>query len=434
MFQPYLEKLSDIQLVKRKGKITKVIGLTLESSGPASFIGEICKIYKDKFDRRNFFLAEVIGFKENRVIMMPFSSIEGISPGSIVEGTGEYLNVELFPEMTGYILNGIGRPVNKEFVNTTKKASIHSLPPDPLKRKKIQDILQTGIRVIDLFLTVGKGQRVGIFSGSGVGKSTILGMMARNSKADVNVIALIGERGREVREFIERDLGEEGLKKSVVVIATSSDPPLVRLKGAYVATTIAEYFRDAGKDVLFLMDSVTRFALAQREIGLAVGEPPATRGYTPSVFSMLPTLLERTGTGEKGAITAFYSVLVEGDDLDEPISDTVRGVLDGHVVLSRALANRNHFPAVDVMASVSRLMPYIVDPDHWEMANNVKDIVVTYKEAEDLINLGAYQKGNNPKIDNAIDKIDEINGIMKQGITEDFVISDELKRLKGILE
>lgn len=433
MFQPYLEKLSEIQLVKRRGKITKVVGLTLESSGPASFIGEVCKIYKDKFDRREFFLAEVIGFKDNRVIMMPFSSIEGISPGSIVEGTGDYLNVDLFPEMTGYVLNGIGRPVNKDFLNISTKSSIHRHPPDPLKRKKIEEILYTGIRVIDLLLTVGKGQRVGIFSGSGVGKSTVLGMMARNSRSDINVIALIGERGREVREFIERDLGEEGLKRSIVVIATSSDPPLVRLKGAYVATTIAEYFRDAGKDVLFLMDSVTRFALAQREIGLAVGEPPATRGYTPSVFSLLPTLLERTGTGVKGSITAFYSVLVEGDDLDEPISDTVRGVLDGHIVLSRNLANRNHFPAVDVMASVSRLMPYIVDTDQWDMANVVKDLIVTYKEAEDLINLGAYQKGNNPKIDRAIDRIDQINDILKQGITEKFNVASELKKLKGLI-
>ena len=418
MFKKFIDALSDIQTVRKMGKISKVVGLTLESTGPDCFIGEMCKIYSDKFKREDYILAEVVGFKDAKVILMPFGNIEGIAPGNVVEATGKPLSVKLSPQMVGMVLSGLGEPLEGEFIQYEEERSVYQSPPDPMKRKIISEKLLTGVKAIDLCMTIGKGQRVGIFAGSGVGKSTLLGMMARDSEADINVIALIGERGREVREFIERDLGEEGLKKSIVIVATSADPPLIRLKGALVATTIAEYFRDMGKNVLFMMDSVTRFALAQREIGLAVGEPPTTRGFTPSVFTLLPMLLERTGPAEIGTITAFYSVLVEGDDMDEPIADAVRGILDGHIVLSRDLAHHNHYPAIDILQSVSRLMPHITTSQHQEYSNKVREIWLTYKQAEDLINIGAYTKGNNPAIDYAISKIDFIRKVLKQGIKD----------------
>ncbi|WP_427338633.1 flagellar protein export ATPase FliI [Caloranaerobacter sp. DY30410] len=428
----YVDAVNNVKLIKYYGKVTKVIGLTIESNGPQASIGELCYIYP--FSSKVAIPAEVVGFKEDKVLLMPLGDMEGIGPGSIVVSTGSSLKVNVSEELIGRVLDGLGEPIDgKGPISNSKTYSVMNNPPNPLQRKKIREILPLGIKAIDGLLTCGKGQRIGIFAGSGVGKSTTLGMIARNVKADVNVIALIGERGREVREFIENDLKEEGLKKSVVVVATSDKPALVRMKGAFLATAIAEYFRDKGKNVMLLMDSLTRFAMAQREVGLAVGEPPVTKGYTPSVFALLPKLLERAGTSDKGTITALYTVLVDGDDLNEPITDTVRGILDGHIVLSRKLANQNHYPAIDVLASISRVMPNICDQEHIDLANKIKDIISTYKEAEDLINIGAYKQGTNEKIDIAINVIEKINSFLKQDIMEKYTLEETIKIMKDII-
>lgn len=396
-----------------------MVGIIVESNGPPCGVGELCEIYPDSGHTTQPVLAEVIAFRDNRTLLMPFGPVSDIKPGSEVVTTGSSLRVHVGEELLGRVLDGLGRPLDgKGPIRAERKAATSSEPPHPLARNRITEPLSLGIRAIDGLLTVGKGQRVGIFAGSGVGKSTLLGMISRNTAADVNVIGLIGERGREVREFIEKDLGAEGLARSVVVVATSDQIPIIRLRGAQVATTIAEYFRDKGLDVLLMMDSVTRIAWAQREIGLASGEPPTTRGYTPSVFAFLPRLLERSGCSSRGSITGLYTVLVEADDMNEPIADTVRGILDGHIVLSRELAARNHYPAIDVLASVSRLMNDVTTPEHRSLAGRLRDVLATYRASEDLINIGAYSAGSNPKIDLAISKIDAINGFLKQRVDE----------------
>jgi len=399
--------------------VTQVVGIIVESNGPPCGVGELCEIYPDSGHTTQPVLAEVIAFRDNRTLLMPFGPVSDIKPGSEVVTTGSSLRVHVGEELLGRVLDGLGRPLDgKGPIRAERKAATSSEPPHPLARNRITEPLSLGIRAIDGLLTVGKGQRVGIFAGSGVGKSTLLGMISRNTAADVNVIGLIGERGREVREFIEKDLGAEGLARSVVVVATSDQIPIIRLRGAQVATTIAEYFRDKGLDVLLMMDSVTRIAWAQREIGLASGEPPTTRGYTPSVFAFLPRLLERSGCSSRGSITGLYTVLVEADDMNEPIADTVRGILDGHIVLSRELAARNHYPAIDVLASVSRLMNDVTTPEHRSLAGRLRDVLATYRASEDLINIGAYSAGSNPKIDFAISKIDAINSFLKQRVDE----------------
>jgi flagellum-specific ATP synthase len=429
----YIQATSEHKYIKYRGKVTKVTGLTIESNGPISKIGELCYIYP--FNSNNPVMAEVVGFKEDKILLMPLGEMEGIGPNSTVVASGDALKVKVGDELIGRVLDGLGNPLDgKGPIKLTKYYPVSNKPPNPLERKKITEILPLGIKAIDGFLTCGKGQRIGIFAGSGVGKSTMMGMIARNAEADVNVIGLIGERGREVREFIENDLKDEGLEKSVVVVATSDQPALVRMKGALLTTAIAEYFRDRGKNVLLLMDSLTRFSMAQREIGLAIGEPPVTRGYTPSVFAVLPRLLERAGTSAKGTITALYTVLVDGDDLNEPITDTVRGILDGHIVLSRKLANQNHYPAIDILASISRVMNNIVSKEHIQIANAIKDIVAVYKDSEDLISIGAYNKGSNKRIDKAIELIDDINKVLRQQIMESYTFNETLKLLNDIFD
>ena len=407
-FENVINKINSIPKITFEGKVSKVIGLTVEVEGIKAFVGELCIIHNNMGAEIQ---CEVVGFKEDCVILMPLGELVGVSPGCKVIGKGVPLNVRCSDELLGKILDGLGHPIDGEAILDGENYSLSNEPPDPMKRPRITNIMPTGVRAIDGFLTCGEGQRIGIFAGSGVGKSTTLGMMARTAEADVNVIALIGERGREVLDFIERDLGEEGMKKSVVVCATSDKSPLVRLKGALTATSIAEYFRDKGKKVLLMMDSVTRFAMAQREVGLAIGEPPAQKGYTPSVFAMLPK-------SDKGSITAFYTVLVDGDDFNEPIADTVRGILDGHIVLSRQLAHKNHYPAIDILNSVSRLMKEIATEEQNKAASKARDILATYKEAEDLINIGAYEEGSNKEIDLAIKYIGNVNSYLKQGVNE----------------
>lgn len=414
-FERILSRIKDIPTVISEGKVKKVIGLTIEVEGIKGFVGELCSVYNNLNIPIN---CEVVGFRDGDVILMPLGELTGIGPGCKVIAQGVPLSVKCSDELLGKVLDGIGNPIDENMILQGERYSLFNEPPDPMRRPRITNIMPTGIRAIDGFLTCGEGQRIGIFAGSGVGKSTTLGMMARTAEADVNVIALIGERGREVLDFIERDLGEEGMKKSVVVCATSDKSPLVRLKGALTATSIAEYFRDKGKKVILMMDSVTRFAMAQREVGLAIGEPPAQKGYTPSVFAMLPKLMERTGMSEKGSITAFYTVLVDGDDFNEPIADTVRGILDGHIVLSRQLAHKNHYPAIDILNSVSRLMKEIADDNHNKAASFARDILATYKEAEDLINIGAYEEGSNKNIDMSIKYIDRVNDYLKQGVND----------------
>ena len=427
----YIEATGDKKYIKNMGRITKVTGLTIESNGPISKIGELCYIYP--FGKAEPIFAEVVGFKENKILLMPLGEMEGIGPDSVVIASGDSLKVLVGEELKGRVLDGLGNPIDgKGPLNINKYYNVNNTPPNPLKRKRITDVLPLGIKAIDGLLTCGKGQRIGIFAGSGVGKSTMMGMIARNAKADINVIGLIGERGREVREFIENDLKKEGLDKSIVIVATSDQPALVRMKGALLATAVAEYFRDDGKNVILLMDSLTRFAMAQREVGLAIGEPPVTRGYTPSVFAVLPKLLERAGTSEKGTITGLYTVLVDGDDMNEPITDTVRGILDGHIVLSRALASQNHYPAIDILASISRVMSSITSEEHIEASNKIKNIIATYRESEDLINIGAYQKGSNGKIDKAIDLIDSVNEFLLQSTMEAYTFEETLKIINKI--
>lgn len=414
------------------GKVAKVVGLTVESIGPEAKLGDLCRIVVER-DAGMFVMAEVVGFLENRLLLMPYENMDGIGVGCIVENTGHSLTVSVGNGLLGHTLDGLGRPTDtEEELNLMTQYPTDCLPPDPMKRKIIDQVLPLGVKAVDGLLTVGRGQRIGIFAGSGVGKSTLMGMFARNTKADINVIALIGERGREVREFIERDLGPEGMARSVVVVATSDKPALIRKKAAMTATAIAEYFRDQGRDVLLMMDSLTRFSMAQREIGLASGEPPVTRGYPPSVYAELPKLLERAGTSDSGSITGLYTVLVDGDDFNEPITDTARGILDGHIVLNRKLAQKNHYPAIDVLASISRVMSAIASKEQKEVAGKLKNVMATYAEAEDLINIGAYKSGSNKEIDYAIAKNGAVNEYLLQRTDEKFEFEQEVEMLKNI--
>lgn len=416
-FEKYRRAVGRTDTVRLNGRVAQVIGVLVESCGPVCGVGEICEIYNKRNEPP--VLAEVVGFRENRTLLMPYGMVNDIRPDSPVVAQGSALRVPVGNQLLGRVLDGLGRPLDgKGPIFREGEITAAAVPPHPLERRRIHDALSFGVRAIDGLLTIGKGQRIGIFAGSGVGKSTLMGMIARNTSADVNVIALIGERGREVRDFLEKDLGPEGLARSVIVVATSDQVPVVRLRGAQVATGIAEYFRDCGNDVLLMMDSVTRTAWAQREIGLASGEPPTTRGYTPSVFAVLPQLLERAGTNDKGSITGLYTVLVEGDDMNEPVADTVRGILDGHIVLSRDLAARNHYPAINVLSSVSRLMGDVTSKEHRQCAGMLRDVLATYKANEDLINIGAYAKGSNAKVDFALTKIDDANAFLKQAVDE----------------
>jgi flagellum-specific ATP synthase len=415
-FNRLMKKVDTISTVYSEGIVKKVIGLTIEVQGIKAFVGELCIIYNEKNRPVN---CEVVGFRDEFVILMPLDELIGISPGCRVVPQHKPLSIKCSDKLLGHIIDGLGNPLDCESISMDgEEYPLENEAPDPLKRKRIKEIMPTGVRAIDGFLTCGDGQRIGIFAGSGVGKSTTLGMIAREAEADINVISLIGERGREVLEFIEKDLGPEGMKKSVVVCATSDKPALIRLKGALTATAIAEYFRDKGKKVILMMDSVTRYAMAQREVGLAIGEPPATKGYTPSVFAKLPKLMERSGTSADGSITAFYTVLVDGDDFNEPIADAVRGILDGHIVLSRDLAHKNHYPAIDILNSVSRLMSQIAPKEHKDAASIARDLLATYKDSEDLINIGAYVRGSNKKIDMAIAYNENLNNFLCQGIDE----------------
>lgn len=406
------------------GRVTKVVGLTIESVGPDAKLNDLCRIFVGG-DRSQAVMAQVVGFRDKHLLLTPFDSVDGIGIGAVVENTKAPLSIPVGDELLGHTLDGIGRPTDAEGLYLPQHYPVDATPPEPMNREIISQVLPLGVKAVDGLITVGKGQRIGIFAGSGVGKSTLMGMFARNTKADINVIALIGERGREVREFIERDLGSEGMKRSVVVVATSDKPASIRKCAAKTATAIAEYFRDQGKDVLLMMDSLTRFSMAQREIGLAAGEPPVTRGYPPSVYSEMPKLLERAGNSDKGSITGLYTVLVDGDDFNEPITDTARGILDGHIVLSRKLAQKNHYPAIDVLASISRVMSSIATKEHKTMAGKLKNVMATYQEAEDLINIGAYKAGSNNNIDYAIEKIDQVNAFLCQS-TEDKFDFDEV--------
>lgn len=406
-------RIEQEDFLKINGKVSRIVGLTVESIGPDAFLGEVCKLNLNGKQP----LCEVVGFKDGRVLLMPLEDLSGAKHGTVIYKTGKRLDVPVSDQMKGRVLDGLGRPIDGKPLLTKHRYPLINSAPHPLKRARIVEPLPVGVRAIDGFITIGKGQRIGIFAGSGVGKSTLLGMIARNTVADVNVIALIGERGREVREFIEKDLAK-GIEKSVVIVSTSDQPALMRAKALYTATSIAEYFRDMGLDVLLMVDSLTRWAMAQREIGLAIGEPPTARGYPPSVFAGIPGILERAGNSDKGSITAIYTVLVEADDFNEPISDTVRSVVDGHIMLSRRLAELNHYPAIDVLASVSRLMIDIASKDHIEASKKLRSLMAVYYEAKDLIDVGAYKNGSNPQIDNAIKMIGPINDFLKQGIDE----------------
>jgi flagellum-specific ATP synthase len=427
-----LDRVRATRVVEKRGRVVQLIGLVIESEGPLCAVGEICRIESARHDSHT--LAEVVGFREGRVLLMPLGELSGIHPGSEVVAYGRPLEVPVGEELLGRVLNGLGQPIDTlPPIRPSGLAPCMAAPPHPLRRTRIHDVFGTGIKAIDTLIPVGRGQRLGIFAGSGVGKSTLLGMMAAHAEADVNVIALIGERGREVREFLEKDLSEEGRRKSVVVVATSNEPALSRLKGAYTAMAIAEHFRDAGKSVLLMMDSVTRFAMAQREIGLAVGEPPATRGYTPSVFALLPQLLERAGAGERGAITAFFTVLVEGDDMNEPVADTVRGILDGHIVLDRGLAQQNHYPAIDVLQSVSRLTRDLCSQEQLDVAGRARELMSVYRKNSDLINLGAYVAGSNASVDAAIRLREAIDLFLRQRVDSGFQPAEGWNLLRDAL-
>lgn len=425
------EALLDRSYVKHLGKVAKVVGLTIESIGPMAKLNDLCLIRSNS--AAGVVKAEVVGFRDDRVLLMPYDNVEGVGLGSWVENTGAPLQVPVSEELLGLTLDGVGEPMNADSLGADcAHYSVEAAPPDPLSRKIIDEVLTLGVKAVDGLLTIGKGQRIGIFAGSGVGKSTLMGMFARNTKADINVIALIGERGREVREFIERDLGEEGMRRSVVVVATSDKPALIRKKAAQTATAIAEYFRDQGKDVLLMMDSLTRFSMAQREIGLASGEPPVSRGYPPSVYAQMPKLLERAGNSDRGSITGLYTVLVDGDDFNEPITDTARGILDGHIVLSRQMAQKNHYPAIDILQSISRVMSSIITKEHKVAAGKMKQVLATYQEAEDLINIGAYKAGSNLDIDFAIDKIRAVNAFLQQQTDEKYTFEESLQQMLDI--
>jgi flagellum-specific ATP synthase len=419
--------------MERVGTATSVAGLIIESEGPNVGLGDICVV---RSPRTNFSVrAEIVGFREHRNLLMPLGDMQGLHVGCEVVASEHPPLPRPGPELMGRVLDSIGRPFDGLGLLPVDRGSASlATPPHPLRRSRIREALSTGVRAIDAFTPLGVGQRLGLFSGSGVGKSTLLGMIARNSTADVNIVALVGERGREVREFIEKDLGTEGLKRSVVIVATSDLPAPLRLRAAFTATAIAERFRNEGRNVLLMMDSVTRFAMAQREIGLAIGEPPTTRGYTPSVFSLLPRLMERSGTSETGSITALYTVLVEGDDLNEPVTDSVRGILDGHIMLSRSLANSNHYPAIDVLESVSRLSRDICAPEEIELAGRAREHLAIYRKNEDLISIGAYPKGSSAAIDQAIALQEPLRQFLRQGVREHTTRAEAFARLKGILQ
>lgn len=422
--KPYIEQVKLTRTLVPQGRIVDVTGLVIGATGPRVPVGEICRIYS-RYNQSSI-LAEIVGFRDDRVLLMPLGDMAGISSGDIVESTGDSLKIGVSQSCLGRVFSGLGDPIDdKPPIVADRYMSIYATPPSPLKRSRITQHLGVGVKAIDGCLTVGRGQRIGIFSGSGVGKSTLLGMIARNTEADVNVIALIGERGREVKEFIENSLGEEGLKRSVVIVATSDQPALIRVKGALTATAMAEYFRDQGKSVLLMMDSVTRFSMAQREIGLTIGEPPTTKGYPPSVFAIMPKLMERAGNSDVGSITGIYTVLVDSDDMNEPIADTARSILDGHIVLDRKIAAKNIWPAVDVLNSISRVMPEVVTKEHMQANYALRELLATYRDAEDLINIGAYVDGSNPKIDRAKKMVDPILSFLRQS-TEDAPPFDDI--------
>ncbi len=431
--QRYFHKLRDLDPIKTVGAVKRAVGLVVESLGPPVSIGELCEIAGGA-QNGSIIPAEVVGFRDNYVLSMPLFKVHGVKLGDKVVCRKKKAAVPVSAALLGRVINAMGEPIDdKGPIECSVEYPVHPLETNPLERRNIEKSLGTGIRAIDGLLTCGKGQRIGIFGGSGVGKSTLLGMMARYTSADINVISLVGERGREVRAFIEKDLGEEGLKRSVVVVSTSDQPPLLRIRAALVATTVAEYFRDMGKDVLLVMDSVTRFAMAQREVGLAAGEPPSSKGYTPSVFALLPRLLERAGNFMSGgSITGFYTVLVEGDDMTEPIADAVRSILDGHIVLSRELAWRNHYPCIDILSSISRLMPDLVSRPYIQNAGKIREWLSTYRKAEDMLNIGAYVKGSNPKIDQALQKIDAVNSYLIQKSDEQVTIEDAFAAVQEI--
>lgn len=429
-FESYTNQVGLLNPIRIDGRVSQVVGLVIEANLPDGTLGELCEIYTRSGD---VIRAEIVGFRGDKVLLMPLDETVGISPGNRVSRSPLPLSVLVGPELLGRILDGLGNPIDgKGPIHAKNRCHVYNAPPHPLKRQRIREVLTTGIRAIDGLVTVGKGQRVGIFSGSGVGKSVLLGMIARYTNADVNVIALIGERGREVREFIERDLGEEGLKHSIVIVATSDQAAMVRIKGTLIATSIAEYFRDQGKDVMLLMDSLTRVAMAQREIGLASGEPPTTKGYTPSVFAMLPRMLERAGTNQVGSITGLYAVLVESDDMDEPISDASRATLDGHIVLSRKMSTKGHYPAIDVLESISRLKNEVTSVEQNKYTQKILEMLANYQDSEDLINIGAYVSGSNPKVDLAIKNIDAINQFLLQDMNESSSFEATLSDLKKI--
>jgi flagellum-specific ATP synthase len=431
--EEYYRTIEQADTYKRYGKVLRVVGLMIESQGPAANIGEVCFIHSSSSSQKPI-LSEVVGFNNEKIILMPYAEVTEIGPGCLVEATGKALHIKIGRGLIGKVVDSLGESLDHtELPKGLSNYLTEQPPPNPMLRPPIQEPIQVGVKVIDSLLTVGKGQRIGIFAGSGVGKSTLLGMIARNSGADINVIALIGERGREVREFIDNELGPDGLKKSIVVVATSDTPALMRMKGAYTATAISEYFRDQGYQVNLMMDSVTRVAMAQREIGLATGEPPTTKGYTPSVFSILPKLLERTGTNENGTITAFYTVLVDGDDMNEPIADTVRGILDGHFVMDRKLAEKGQYPAINVLKSISRVMNQITDEEHKRIAQEIRSLISTFEENNELIHIGAYKRGSNPEIDQAISYYPKIQAFLKQDILEYRTRNESIEMMKELL-
>ena len=433
MFRELIPSVRSAEPVGRTGKIENIVGMSIEASGGRAAIGDICRIYSNESGGQ--IPAEVVGFKNDHILLMPYANMSGISAGNFVRNTGKRLTLPVGPFLRGRVINALGQPIDGlEPFQRGDTFSVDSTYINPMSRPPIRERMEFGVKAIDSLLTIGKGQRIGIFAGSGVGKSTLMGMIAKNVKADINVIALVGERGREVLEFMQKDLGEEGMRRSVLVVATSDQPAMLRMKCPSVATSIAEYFSGQGYDVLLMMDSLTRFAMAQREIGLAIGEPPVARGYTPSMYAEMPKLLERSGNFEKGSITGVYTVLVEGDDTNEPIADTVRGILDGHIVLSRALANANHFPAIDVGASISRLMVEIVSPEHRKLAGQLRDIMGVYEKNADLVSIGAYKAGTNPKLDHALSKMDAINQFLMQGTDEAFSYEESLDQLRRILK
>ncbi len=432
MFKNMLNTVKRSETISRIGKIENIVGMTIEASGGTAGIGDICAIYSEL--AKGQVLSEVIGFKNERILLMPYESTNGIKAGNFVRNTRQRLKIPVGDFLRGRIINAMGQPIDGlgEF-SPSEYYTVENSYINPLARPPIDEKMSFGIKALDGMITIGKGQRIGIFAGSGVGKSTLLGMVAKNVKADINVIALVGERGREVLEFVQKDLGEEGMARSVLVVATSDQSPMLRMKCPVVATAIAEYFKDQGNDVLLMMDSLTRFAMAQREIGLAIGEPPIARGYTPSIYSELPKLLERSGNFGNGSITGIYTVLVEGDDTNEPIADTVRGILDGHIVLSRKLANSNHFPAIDINASISRLMSTIVSNEHKILASKFRDILSVYSKNEDLISIGAYKAGTNRNLDYAVSKIDKVNAFLTQGVGESFSYEEILDQMRKII-